>query len=258
MSLILFPVIFISICLFLFVRFFIILPWQLFIVWLKQKWPWKIVWLLTSGSIFLSVILAVIFSIQVLITKTSQASIYHYSQQVPTEQVALILGARVYADGGLSQMTQDRADTAIDLYNSHKVQRILVSGDHGQKRYDEVNTIKKYLLKKGIPPEDLFLDHAGFDTYDSIYRARDIFHVQSMIIISQDFHLPRAVYIAKSLHVNAIGVIADRQDYGNMTGVLLREKIARVKAFIDVLLHDKPEYLGEPIPITGESKKSWD
>jgi SanA protein len=171
---------------------------------------------------------------------------------------AIVLGAKVYANGGLSGMTKDRADTAIELYRQQSVTKILISGDHGQKTYDEVNTIKDYLLKQGIPARDIFLDHAGFDTYDSLYRARDIFQVKDAIIVTQDFHLPRAVFIANSLGMDTLGAKADRQDYGHMERVIIREKIAVLKAWADVLLQTKPQYLGEVIPITGPSEASWD
>lgn len=189
----------------------------------------------------------------------STADQIHKSDTLPkTYQVGIVLGAKVYPDGGLSGMTKDRTDRAIQLYESGKVERLLVSGDHGTKGYDEVNSMKDYLLKAGVPAEDIFLDHAGFDTYDSIYRARDIFEVQSAVIITQEFHLPRALFIANSLKLEAVGVPADIQNYGHMERVLLREKLAVVKAWGNVMLGSAPQFLGEKIPITGESKMSWD
>ena len=145
-------------------------------------------------------------------------------------------------------MTKDRAEPAIELYQRKKVQKILISGDHGTNNYDEVNTIKDFLLKQGIPGEDIFLDHAGFDTYDSLYRAKEIFQVSSVIVVTQRFHITRAVYIGQSLGVETTGIAADKQDYGHVECVEFREKIARVKAFLDVVFHSKPKFLGEAIP----------
>ena len=139
-----------------------------------------------------------------------------------------------------------------------KVSKILVSGDHGTVEYDEVNTVKAYLLENGVQPENIFLDHAGFDTYDSIYRAKEIFEVESVVIVTQEFHLPRAVYIGNSLGIETHGYIADRQPYVAAIWNSFRESLARIKAFLNVTLNSKPKYLGEPIPITGDGTLSWD
>lgn len=190
----------------------------------------------------------------------SHSNIFSLSniEKIPKTDVALILGAKVYRDGRLSDMLKDRADTAIDLYNSGKVKRILMSGDHGTPEYDEVNAVKDYLLEKGVNGEDIFLDHAGFDTYDSIYRAKEIFEARTVVITSQDFHLPRAVYIGRGLGLEAYGVSADKHTYGNIEGNIAREFLADVKAFWDVNLSVKPTFLGPSIPLSGDSKKSWD
>lgn len=185
--------------------------------------------------------------------------IYQNLENVPSRKTGLVLGALVYSDGGLSDMVKDRCDTAFELYKSGKIQKILVSGDHGQVEYDEVNTMKNYLLKKGVKPEDLFMDHAGFDTYDSLYRARDIFKADSLIIITQEFHLPRAVYIAKLLGIDAVGIKADKTYYAGGTSYNeFREKFSNIKANLDILLQNKPKYLGDVISIDGDSRMSWD
>lgn len=192
------------------------------------------------------------------IESNAQKLIYQTIEEVPNKQTALLLGALVYNNGKLSAIVQDRADSAIKLYMTKKVQKILVSGDHGRKDYDEVNTIKNYLLANNIPAEDIFMDHAGFDTYDSLYRARDIFQVESLIIVTQDFHLPRSLYLAKGLRVEAVGFRADMQPYLYENQSRIREKFANIKAFLDLLTSAKPKYLGETIPIAGDSRKSWD
>lgn len=219
--------------------------------------PWIVRFLIVLG-LAVSLGLTAIFLINYNVKLKSRQYIFSEAGIAPEAQAALLLGAKVYADGGLSGMLQDRADTAIELYENGKVKKILVSGDHGTAGYDEVNTIKKYLLEKGVKGEDIFLDHAGFDTYDSLYRAKEIFQVRSVVIASQDFHLPRAVYIARGLGLEAYGVSADKHTYGNIGASRAREILADVKAFWDVSLSVKPKYLGGSIPLSGDSKKSWD
>jgi vancomycin permeability regulator SanA len=179
-------------------------------------------------------------------------------ENLPDAQCVIILGAKVYPDGTLSDMLRDRADTAIEVYKSGKAKKILVSADHGQKKYDEVNAIKNYLLTKSIPKEDIFLDHAGFDTYSSLYRAKEIFDVTSAIVTTQNFHLSRAVYIGNSLGIKTYGLSADTERYPGIFYNQLREVPARLKAYVNVLFKTKPKYLGNKIPITGNSDASWD
>lgn len=199
-----------------------------------------------------------VVGVNIYVIQTNSSSLFKNAQDVPQKQVALLLGAKVYQDGRMSDMLTDRAVTAVELYQNQKVQKILVSGDHGRDNYDEVNTMKKYLLDHDVPAEDIFLDHAGFDTYDSVYRAKTIFEVQSMIIVTQDFHLPRAMYIAKGLGLDAVGLAADKHQYVGESYNEFREIFARVKAFFDVSFHAQPKFGGEVIPITGDSKLSWD
>lgn len=198
-----------------------------------------------------------IFAINVSVQNVGKDSIYT-AENAPQKEVALVLGAKVHQDGRLSDMFRDRIDTAIGLYKADKVEKILVSGDHGKKEYDEVNAAKEYILQEGVPGADVFLDHAGFDTYDSVYRARDVFEVESMIIVTQAYHLPRALYIADRLGVEAVGASADLRTYGRQESRDFREKFAVVKAWLDVTLKSEPKFLGEAIPISGEGFKSWD
>lgn len=199
-----------------------------------------------------------IFLVSLSIPLRESAHIFSDITVVPHAQTGIVLGAKVYTDGRLSDITRDRAQTAIDLYEAGKIDKILVSGDHGQEEYDEVNTIKDYLISNGIPDTVIFLDHAGFDTYDSIYRAKSIFLVESAIIVSQDFHLPRALYLADQLDLDAVGFSADMREYRGAARNDLREVVARVKAVLDITLGAKPIYGGEQIPITGDAHASWD
>ena len=204
--------------------------------------------------LFILFFLGVNFSIK----NKSQNYIYKTVNEVPRVQTALILGARVWNNGEMSDIFRDRVKVGIELYKSGKVKKILVSGDHGRKEYDEVNAAKKYILEKGIPGEDIFLDHAGFDTYDSMYRARDVFESESIIIVTQDFHLPRAVYIANKLGHKAHGVSSDLQVYLGADRMELREYLARVKAWLDILFKSKPKYLGKIISLDGDGRETWD
>ncbi len=171
----------------------------------------------------------------------------------------LVLGSLVYDDASLSPILADRVKTAIDIYKAGKAHKLLLSGDHGQKNYDEVNAMMEYAISRGVPKEDIFLDHAGFSTYESVYRARDVFLVQSAIIVTQKFHLPRAVYTARALGLEAYGVDSDLRRYADELYNNTRESLARVKDFLYVnIFLPEPKYLGEAIPIYGESGATHD
>ncbi len=200
----------------------------------------------------------IVLGINTIIIRTSADYIYKNLDQVPQKTTAIILGAKVYNPNQLSDMLLDRAEVAAALYHSKKVLKILVSGDHGRKEYDEVNAVRRFLLDKGVVAKDIFLDHAGFDTYDSMYRARHIFDVDAAVIVSQDFHLARAVYIARNVGMDAVGVVADRRAYPSLAYNRGREILSRIKAFFSVVLNVKPKYLGPHIPISGSGLLSWD
>lgn len=207
--------------------------------------------------IFLFILILVIWS-NYEVNKESNGFIYQDINQIPNAEVALILGASVKPNKEMSDIFRDRVDTAIKLYENKKVSKIIVSGDHGKKYYDEVEAAKKYLLEKEIPPDDIFLDHAGFDTYDSLYRAKYIFNAQSMIVVTQNFHLPRAMFIAKKLGHNAYGFSADLHSYSGAEKMFIREIFADVKAYFDILLDEKPQFLGPKINLNGSGLESWD
>ncbi|NOQ68375.1 hypothetical protein GQ568_02960 [Patescibacteria group bacterium] len=215
-------------------------------------------------KIFLAVVAGLIIAIFAIlainfyINSQSNPYIFQDINDLPEAEVVLVLGAKVYEQGIMSGMLQDRVETAFDLYEKGRVEKILISGDHGREDYDEVNTVKDHLLEKGVKSGDIFLDHAGFDTYDSLYRAKEIFEVQSVIVTTQNFHLPRAVYIGKSLGIETYGLSADKHLYANIDYNESREIFSKVKAFFDVSLRAKPKFLGEKIPIFGDSGKSWD
>jgi len=207
-------------------------------------------------TFFLSLLLFFIVINSYVIIKGNKYIVTEKDSLTNSEAV-IILGAKVYEEK-LSIMLQDRVDTAIEIYNKGKVKKILISGDHGQDNYDEVNAVKSYLLLKEIPEEDIFTDHAGFDTYDSMYRAKYIFGIKSAIISTQNFHLPRSIYIARELGIEAYGFPSDKRVYAKEIANRLRESLAIVKAWFDINLNSLPKYLGEKISIYGNSQASWD
>ncbi len=192
------------------------------------------------------------------IVKSTKKQLFYKTSNVKVSYTGLVLGARVYKSGNLSLILKDRVEVALELYKNKKIKRFLLSGDHGTKAYDEVNAMKNYLLKHGVPEKDIFLDHAGFDTYNSIVRAKKVFLVNNVIIITQKFHLKRSLFIANNIGLKAQGFICDKHNYGIAKAMFVREKLANVKAFFEVFLHRKPKYLGKIIPITKDSKLSFD
>ncbi len=165
---------------------------------------------------------------------------------VKPSTVAIVLGAKVYPDASLSAMLADRVDTGIDLYESGKVKKLLMSGDHGQKGYDEVNAMRARAVERGVPENDIFTDHAGFSTYASMVRAKKVFKVSNAIIVSQAFHLPRALFVARDAGLKAQGVATDRRPY--LTG--------RASRLREYAVNAEPTYLGPTIPITGDGRAS--
>ena len=163
----------------------------------------------------------------------------------------LILGAGIWGDKP-SPMLQDRLDEGVKLYKEGIASKIIMSGDHGREEYDEVNIMKEYAIEQGVPSEDIFMDHAGFSTYESIYRAKEIFDADNIVIVTQEYHLYRALYIADKLNINAYGVNSDPRKYSGQTFRELREILARNKDFINCIIKPKPTYLGELIPVSGD------
>lgn len=170
----------------------------------------------------------------------------------------LVLGAGIRPDGTPSFMLRDRLDKGIELYEADVAPKLLLSGDNGQERYDEVNAMKDYVLAQGVPAEDIFLDHAGFSTYDSIYRAKAVFAVEGAVVVTQKYHLYRALYIAKRLGLQAVGISAEGNHYAGQWGRDVREFLAKNKDFVMCLIKPEPKYLGEVIPITGDGRLSHD
>lgn len=163
----------------------------------------------------------------------------------------LVLGAGVWENGKPSQMLADRLNQGIELYNTGASDRLLMSGDHGRVGYDEVNVMKDYAIARGIPSGHIFMDHAGFSTYESMYRARDIFKAKKVIIVTQRYHMYRALYTARALGLDAYGVASDPWEYSGQRYRELREFAARMKDFWYTIVKPKPTYLGDTIPVYG-------
>lgn len=170
----------------------------------------------------------------------------------------LVLGAGVYNNGTPSPMLKDRLTQGLALYQMGASDRLLMSGDHGRAEYDEVNVMKGFAIEAGVPSQCVFMDHAGFSTYESLYRARDIFKADKLIIVTQKYHLYRALYIAKHLGLDACGVPADTVEYAGQQLRQAREVLARAKDFCNVLIAAKPAYLGEAIPVSGNGDATND
>ncbi len=172
----------------------------------------------------------------------------------------LVLGAGVWGDSP-SHMLEERLNKSIEVYNSQCTDRLLMSGDHSKKDYDEVNVMKSFAIEKGAVSNEVFMDHAGFSTYESMYRARDVFEVESVIIITQRYHLYRAIYDARKLGLDAYGVEADGQyDYHITVRAYnnFREALARCKDFVWCIMKPEPTFLGEVIPISASGELTDD
>ena len=204
-------------------------------------------------------VLIVLSAIDLYVVKSSSHDI------VPPEDSSLpsdfdciiVLGCGVWGSRP-SPMLEDRLKTAIELYKAGVAPKIIMSGDHGQTDYDEVNVMKSYAVENGVPSADIFMDHAGFSTYDTVYRAKEIFGVQTAVIVTQKYHLYRALFIARRLGIEARGVSADLQSYSKQFYRDVREFAARNKDFITCIFKPKPKFLGDKIPVSGNGNETND
>lgn len=187
--------------------------------------------------------------------------IYKSVEALPQKYTVIVPGGKVY-NTTVSHVVRDRIEAAASCIKAQKAARVLISGDHGRKNYDEVNQMRLYMQKIYAVDESLiFLDHAGFSTYETMYRAKAIFCVTDAVVTTQAFHTVRSVYIARKLGIDAVANEAPevtRFTKRLKVHWIIRESLARVKTFFLVLFSAKPTYLGEQIPITGEAKASWD
>ncbi len=218
----------------------------------RRKW----IWVAAAG--FLGACVVGLLAAN-LVVVCGAASHIKGASDLPHCDVAIVLGAKVQPGGEPSATLEDRLQTAVELYRAGVVRKLLLSGDHGRRTYDEVNGMRRFILTAGVPQEDVFLDHAGFSTYQTMYRARDVFQVKQAIVVTQRFHLARSVYTARQLGLDAWGCEADKRPYASAVRNMVREWLARAKALFELhVRRPKPRFLGPSIPITGDGRATWD
>ncbi len=204
------------------------------------------------GIIIIIIIVLIILLINFYVKNSTKNQIIEKDDYSTLKNIdcIIILGAGIWGDKP-SPMLEDRLKEGILLYNNEVSDKIIMSGDHGREEYDEVNTMKKYAIENGIPSENIFMDHAGFSSYESIYRAKEIFNAKKVVIVTQKYHLYRALYIANQLGLEAYGVGADPRQYVGEIYREAREILARNKDFIKCIFKPEPTYLGDTIPVSG-------
>ncbi|MBQ1848698.1 MAG: YdcF family protein [Clostridia bacterium] len=210
----------------------------------------------TAAAILICAVLAGALTViltNVRVVSAGKAAIITKEAAAELEDVdcVIVLGCLVKSDGEPSDMLRDRLVTAIGLYKAGAAPKLLMSGDHGIAEYDEVNAMKKFAVDSGVPSEDVFMDHAGFSTYETVYRAKEVFCAKKVIIVTQEYHLYRALYTAERLGLEAYGVTADLHTYRGQNVREIREVLARAKDLIMCIFKPEPTYLGEAIPVSG-------
>ena len=198
----------------------------------------------------IAVVAIVIGATNALVVLTTEDDIVSVDEASGYQADAIVvLGASVFADGTPSTILQDRLDCGIALYKAGAAPKIIMSGDNSTEHYNECAAMKRYAIAQGVPSEDIFCDHAGFSTYESMYRAKNVFGCSRVVIAAQTYHLYRALYSAHALGVDAIGVASDYRSYGKQTWYDVREIPARTKDFFKALFDVPSTYVGEPISL---------
>ena len=208
--------------------------------------------LLKFVIILIASIAIIIFGINLFVKISTSKQIIEENEYANLSDIdcIIVLGAGIWGDKP-SPILEDRLTAGIKLYQNNVSNKIIMSGDHGTKEHDEVNVMKNFAIEKGIPSESIFMDHAGFSTYDSIYRAKEVFQTKKIIIVTQKYHLYRAIYIAKRLGLEAYGVCAEPKQYRGDIMREIREILARDKDFVKCIFKPEPTYLGDTIPVSG-------
>lgn len=212
---------------------------------MKTRW-----WIATALVALLVVGLAFPFLWRSWVKHQYGRAIVTVDEATPT-RVAIVFGARVYGEGRLSSMVRDRVDTAVELYKAGKVQKLLFSGDNRVADYNEPADMMTYAAQQGVNPADMQPDYGGRRTYDTCYRAKSIFGVEEALLITQQFHLPRALFTCSMLGMEVEGVAADRRVYSpaSIQWSASRELPATVIALLDVMRRAPPPVMGDPISI---------
>ncbi len=217
---------------------------------------------ITAIALCLAVLLGMtaLLSINAIVIHSGGKYILSAEQAVALSDVdcILVLGCGVLPSGRPSAMLRDRLTRSVELYEAGVSEKLLMSGDHGDAYYDEVNTMKNYAIDRDVPSENVFMDHAGFSTYESMYRAKEIFCAKKVVIVTQKYHLYRAIYVARALGLDAYGVAAAGDNYGGQIYRDIREVLARNKDFLTSIFKPEPAYLGEVIPVSGNGDMTND
>ena len=206
--------------------------------------------LIFIGIMIIAGIVAVA-GINIFVMATTSGRMLSVEEATKKEDVdcIIVLGAAVKPDGSPSLMLRDRLEKAVELYEAGVSDKIIVSGDHREDDYDEVNTMKQFLIAAGIPSEDIFMDHGGLSTYDTMYRAVNIFGVEKAVVVTQKYHMYRSLYVAKSMGIDAYGVNAEEIDYNGQTKRDIREVLARIKDVGWTILKPESEVGGDKISL---------
>lgn len=199
--------------------------------------------------------LILIWGLSIYILQATNSRTFNSVESLPQAHTVIILGASVYSDGTLSPILQDRVDTGLKIYRNGKAKRFLLSGDNRSEDYDEVNAMRRYLINLGVPDSHIYIDPAGIDTYDSMYRSHAIFEVPSAIVVTQQFHLPRTLFIAKNLGLSYQGYPAESHKYKTENHLKRREKLANFKALYELVSSQIPNAMGEKIPVSGDKQR---
>ncbi len=217
----------------------------------KRKFLKKILMIFMSLAVIGT---ATVLGVNAYVKNTGGSHIITFEEAAKLNDVdcIVVLGCLVKDNGIPSDMLADRLKIGIELYEQGSAPKMIMSGDHGREGYDEVNAMKQVALDEGVPSSDIFMDHAGFSTYESIYRAKEIFEADKIIIVTQEYHLYRALYIAEKLGIEAYGVNADCRTYRGQSSREIREILARCKDFVNAIFQPEPTYLGEKIPVSGD------
>lgn len=219
-----------------------------------NKWKKYLLRTLLVLVVLCAFLVVLAFGLSAYVVGSARDRVLTPEESAPPEvDCILVLGCGVYSDGTPTPMLADRLARGVELYEAGWADKLLMSGDNRSQYYNELATMCQVAQDKGVPREDIVLDYAGLSTYDSLYRARDIFGVKKLVIVTQEYHLYRALYLAQALGLEAWGVAADGQNYRGQTMRDLREIVARDKDFFWAILQPEPTYLGDPEPLTGEA-----
>ena len=205
----------------------------------------------------LGVLLGCVLAVAAVVAATNAVTVLATKDRIVSAEAAasfdadaiVVLGASVYADGTPSGILQDRLDDGIALYFAGAAPKIIMSGDNSTVSYNEVKAMKDYAIAQGVPSEDIFCDHAGFSTYESMYRAKHVFGAERIVVATQTYHLYRALYSAQGLGLQAVGVPSDYHAYSKQTQYDLREIPARTKDFFKTLFKAPSTFVGDPISL---------